>query len=266
MIEDAAGLPSALNESSDAHRRDDLEQQSPHTVRVEIMRMWWRNLTFIHWEVDPAAVQTLLPDGLRVDTLDGKTWVALVPFEMQVMLPGGVPIPLEGRFPETNVRCYVRGPDGTPGVWFHSLEAGRLPATAAARLSYGLPYFWADMSATSAGPIWTYRSRRRWPKPRGVTSEVAVEISEPIPDREHSDVEVFLTGRWGLFSTFRSRLVYAPVQHGIWPLHRAHLLHLDDELVAAAGYDTPTGTPLVHWTPGTEVRIGRPRLLGRSAS
>ncbi len=236
-------------------------QVCPHSIRFEVMRMWWRNLAFIHWPYDPDAVQRLLPAGLTVDTFDDTAWVGLVPFEMQVMLPGGIPIPREGQFPETNVRTYVRGPDGTPGVWFHSLEAGRLSATAVARATYGLPYFWADMSATAAGPIWTYRSSRRWPGPKGARSETAVRLGEHVADHDQSDLEHFLTARWGLFSTFQKRVVYAPVVHGIWPLQRAELLHLDDELVAAAGLPRPSGTPTVHWTTGTEVRIGRPQLV-----
>lgn len=236
-------------------------QVCPHNISLEVMRMWWRNLTFLHWPYDPADVQRLLPDGLTVDTFDGQAWVGLIPFEMQVMLPGGIPIPREGRFPETNVRTYVRGPDGTPGVWFHSLEAGRLSATAMARLTYGLPYFWAAMSTSAAGPIWTYRSARKWPGPKGAHSEIAVELGESIPDDEQSDFEHYLTSRWGLFSTFQNRLVYAPVSHGIWPLQKASLLHLDDGLIAAAGLPNPVGQPVAHWTSGTEVRIGRPLLV-----
>lgn len=223
--------------------------------------MWWRNLAFLHWPYEPDDVQRLLPDGLTVDTHDDKVWVGLIPFEMQVMLPGGVPIPREGRFPETNVRTYVRGPDGTPGVWFHSLEAGRLSATAVARLTYGLPYFWADMAATSAGPVWTYSSTRRWPGPRGARSEIAIRVGEAIADGDQSSLEHYLTARWGLFSTFRDRVVYAPVSHGVWPLQHGEVLHLDDELIAAAGLPAPVGPPVVHWTTGTEVRIGRPQLV-----
>ena len=42
------------------------------------------------------------------------------------------------------------------------------------------------------------------------------------------------------------------------------LLELDDELLDAAGLPEPTGDPVVHWTPGTEVRIGRPRRASRA--
>lgn len=228
-------------------------------VEREVMRMWWRNLTFIHWAVEPAAVQSLLPDGLTADTFDGEAWIALVPFEMEVQLPGGYPIPREGIFPETNVRTYVLGPDGTPGVWFCSLEAGRFLASATARITYGLPYFWAEMDVAAAGPVWTYRSRRRWPGPKGVRSAAAIEVGAASAVEDQTALERFLTARWGLFSTFRGRLLYAPVDHSPWPLQAATLLHLEDELVEAAGLAIPHTAPLVHWTSGVEVRIGLPR-------
>ena len=234
----------------------------PHDVRREVMRMHWRNLTFVHWPFEPAEVQATLPDGLTVDTFDGAAWVGLVPFEMTVELPGGIPIPREGRFPETNVRTYVIGPDGTPGVWFASLEAGRFAASAVARVTYGLPYFRADMSITNAGPVWAYRSTRRWPdgsslRANGPHHESAVQVGAAID--EQSDRDRFLSARWGLYSTFRNRLLYAPIWHEPWPLRHGQLLHLDDELMGAGGYRVPDTEPLVHWTSGVEVRIGLPR-------
>lgn len=219
--------------------------------------MHWLNLTLLHWQFEPADVQAILPDDLTVDTFDGAAWIGLVPFQMEVMLPGGIGIPREGRFPETNVRTYVRGPDGTPGVWFSSLEAGRLSATVVARATYGLPYFWAAMTAESSAGIWSYRSQRKWPGPKGARCNVDVKPGEPIV--EQSPLERFLSARWGLYSTFLGRTLYAPITHEPWPLHRAELLHLDDGLMEAAGFPIPSEEPLVHWTPGVTVRIARPR-------
>jgi len=45
---------------------------------------------------------------------------------------------------ELNVRTYVHY-NGVPGVWFFSLDAARLPAVFAARATFGLPYYWAQM-------------------------------------------------------------------------------------------------------------------------
>lgn len=248
-------------------------------VRFEVMRMWWLDLFFIHFAYPPETVQALLPPDLVVDTWPGddgtpQAWVALVPFEMTVGTPGGLRLPMVGRFPETNVRTYVRGPDGTPGVWFCSLEAGGLAATVAARAAYGLPYFWADMTIDGTGRApgdrWRYESTRRWPRRHTGDGELPVHRSEArigatIDPDDVSPFEHFLTARWGLFSRFpsmetrRAVTLYAPVDHGRWPLHRAELLHLDDQLLEAAGLPSPAGEPVLHWTPGTEVRIGRPR-------
>ncbi len=231
-------------------------------VERDVMRMWWEQLTFMHWPYEPAEVQALLPPGLTAEPWeDGKVWVGLVPFLMRVGLPGGRPMPRwAGVFCETNVRTYVLGPDGTPGVYFLSLEAGRLPATATARLTYGLPYFWADMQMANAGSIWTYQSTRRWPGPRGASHASSVRVGDPIPLPEVSPFEHYLTSRWGLYSTLRSRLLYAPVDHGRWPLRHADVLELDDQLITAAGLPAPRGSPVAHWTEGIEVRIGRPRM------
>ena len=106
----------------------------------------WTAVTFLHWPYPPEVVQRLLPPGLEVDRADGTAWVSLVPFRMEdVRLPRLPPRP-GPRFPETNVRTYVRDRHGRVGIWFLSLDAARLGAVVTARVAYGLPYFWAAMS------------------------------------------------------------------------------------------------------------------------
>ncbi len=243
----------------------------PHEIKREVMHMWWDDLTFMHFETDPARVQAVLPPGLTVDTFEGKTWVGLVPFDMRVGIPGGRQIPRFGHFHETNVRVYVVGPDGIAAIWFASLEASDLAATITARLTYGLPYFWADMSIErssdrSNDDRITYESTRRRPGPKGAHHRSVIRIGDSIPMAEVSDVEHFFTARWGLYSQWRNRLIYAPVAHDPWPLHRAELLDLDDDLMEVAGLAPEPGIePLVHWTSGTSIRIGRPRLARTTA-
>lgn len=222
----------------------------------------WDQLTFMHWSYEAADVQRLLPDGLRVETFDGRAWVGLVPFRMQVTLPHMPAIPWVSHFPETNVRTYATAPDGTTGVWFLSLDAARLGAVVLGRSSYRIPYFWSKMSTSLVGSVMTYESRRRWPGPRGARCNVAVEIGAPYADGEASDRDVWLTARWRLYSAPRSGLHFARADHPIWPLHHARLLHLDEELLAAAGLPPPVGDPLVHWSPGVAVRISLPYRLG----
>lgn len=235
---------------------------APDPVTRPVMLQGWRDLTYVHWAYDPAVVQERLPGGLQVDTFDGRAWVGLVAFDMQrIRLPRMPAVPYLGTFPETNVRTYVRGPDGAPGVWFDSLDVSRLLPVLVARASYRLPYMWSRMAIHRTSDRVGYTARRRWPGPSGARSSLFVEPGSPVDDPD--PLEHFLTARWGLFTELRSRLAYAPVDHPAWPLHRARVVQLEDELVQAAGYPAPQGEPLVHFSPGVEVKIGLPRLVGR---
>jgi uncharacterized protein YqjF (DUF2071 family) len=224
----------------------------------------WDDLTFLHWSYEPAAVQALLPPGLTVETFGGRAWVGLVPFRMTVTRPGVPAPPWLGRFPETNVRTYVHGPDGRTGVWFLSLDATRLAPVATARTWFRLPYHWSAMSlAWGAGrggaATLTYRCRRRAPGP-AASSRVVVEVGERYDPAELGALDHWLTARWALYAAGPAGLRTIDADHGPWPLHRAHAVEVDDGLVIAAGLPRPIGEPLVHWSPGVEVRIGRQRI------
>lgn len=223
--------------------------------------MGWNLLTFIHWRYDREVVQALLPEGLTVETFDGSAWVGLVPFQMRVNLPHTGAVPWISNFEETNVRTYATAADGTRGVWFLSLDAARLAAVVTARTTYHLPYFWSKMSLSKVGPVMTYDCRRRWPGPRHTTSQVAVEIGERFADDELCDLDHWLTARWRLYSDRSTGIRFAQAEHPPWELYRAELLHCDDQLVVAAGLPAPTGVPLVHWSPGTDVRVGLPHRV-----
>lgn len=228
------------------------------TVDRAAMVHHWDELTFIHWRFDPSLVQRLLPAGLTVETFDGSAWVGLVPFFLEVGLPRVPSVPWLSRFAETNVRTYVTGPDGARGIWFFSLDAARLGAVVVARATYRLPYFWSRMSIERSQSTIGYRCRRRWPGPRGARSEVMVEIGERFLPDELSELDHFLTARWALYSAPRSGLHHALAVHDPWPLHRARVASLDDELVTAAGLPEPRGEPVVHYSPTVQVRIGWP--------
>jgi uncharacterized protein YqjF (DUF2071 family) len=230
-------------------------------VRVPIMMHRWDTLTFLHWSFQPDVVARLLPPDLSLETCEGKAWVGLVPFTMLVSLPHTPSVPWASRFCETNVRTYVRDRHGRPGIWFFSLDATRLGAVLAARTTFRLPYMWSSMTLEKTADSITYACRRKWPGPRGASSRVVVDIGAPYEPAELTARDHFLTSRWRLFSIQRGWHSYAHAQHDPWPLQRATARELDDQLVAAAGLPQPTDAPLVHYSPGVDVRIGRPRRL-----
>jgi uncharacterized protein YqjF (DUF2071 family) len=231
----------------------------PRPVDRPVMLQGWHDLASVHWRYDPSDVQRLLPDGLRVDTCDGAAWVGLIPFHMRgIRIPGFPPFGRWSTFPETNVRTYVVAPDGRRAVWFFSLDISRLVPALVARATYGLPYCWGSTSITHDGPdVVTYRTIRRWPGPRA-DSRLVVRIGGRVRDGDQTGIERFVTARWALASRFAGLDLWADVDHPPWMLHRAELLECDDALVVAAGLPAPSGNPVVLWSPGVDVRIGRP--------
>jgi uncharacterized protein YqjF (DUF2071 family) len=235
-------------------------------VDTAIMIHQWRLMSFLHWSYRPEAVSPLLPAGLRVHTHDGLAWVSMTPFEMRGVRTPGVPaMPWLSRFPETNVRTYVRGPDGGVGIFFFSLDAGRLPAVLAAQAGLRLPYRWAATAVRTHGDCLSYRGRRRWPGPPGAGYSVRVRPRAALREDELDPLDHFLTARFRLYSMVAGRLVAVDVQHPPWPLHRATLLELRQDLLTAAGLPAPQGEPLLHASPGVRVRIGWPRAVVASA-
>jgi uncharacterized protein len=219
----------------------------------------WTWLTFLHWRYPPDQIRRLLPQKLTLDTFDGSAWVGLTPFLLRGLRAPFTPaLPWISHFPEMNVRTYVRGPDGEPGVWFFTLEAGRLAAVAGARLAYGLPYRWATMRVQRGNETVEYASSRRWPFGSG-EARIAVEIGKPI---ETSELDRFLTARFRLYTILLGRLGFAQIEHEPWPLRSGRVIGLAQDVVQASGVPEPLGEPMVHYSPTVHVRVGRVELVG----
>lgn len=233
-----------------------------HPPRVSgaaaLVQQRWRDVVFVHWAVGPEAVAGLLPPGTRPDVLDGRTYVGLVAFRVAApRLFGAVPT---GGFNEANVRLYSVDGRGNRGVVFLSMDADALPSVLAARALAGVPYIWSDVSlrtkpAGTAGAV-----RRRLPGPPAA-GRWHVAVGDPIP--EPTDLERFLTARWGLHTTHLGASRWLPVSHPPWPLFRAELRFYEGDLLTAAGVESGRTPPAsVLWSPGTEAVFHPPRHVG----
>jgi uncharacterized protein YqjF (DUF2071 family) len=239
---------------------------APALTGRPIMSQWWRDLVFLHWRVDAEVVAPLLPAGTRPDLHEGSAWVGLIPFRMvDAGLGRGPGVPWLGGFTELNVRLYSVDDAGRRGVVFRSLEATRLAVVLGARAAFGTPYTWARMDVVRRGDLLTYRSRRRWPgrgaAPVDPGALISVRLGAPRPGRE--ETADFLTARFGLHTRWLGRTLWVPNEHARWPLHDAHVVRLDDGLVAAAGLPGISARPpdSVLWSPGVRTTFGRPVLL-----
>lgn len=226
---------------------------APQAVAVPLLTMRWKQQAMLHWPYPAATVQALLPRGLLVDRFEGRAWVSLTPFVMSsVRGLGLVPLPPPA-FPETNLRTYVRLPDGRRGLWFFSLDV-TAPHMLAAR-AIGVPYHLADLSVRTQGAETVYAGRRRGADDVGYRLRIRQGhvVAEPAP------LDDWLTARWAAFSRRARHLWLTSVQHEPWTLRHGTVIEAQQTLTRSAGLPDPEGLPVVHTSPGVgPVRLGPP--------
>ena len=100
----------------------------------------WVNLTFMHWEVDLKKLRPHVPEGLEIDTFEGKAYIGVVPFMMKNVRPTWfVSTPFVSNFPEFNIRTYVKK-GNVRGVFFITLDAQSMITRIYASNFFHLPY------------------------------------------------------------------------------------------------------------------------------
>ncbi len=249
---------------------------APALAGRAVIAQHWTEATFLHWRVDAEQVAPHLPPGTRPDVFDGSSWVGLIPFRLsRSSFFGGPPVPYFGTFPEINVRLYSVDSLGRRAVVFASLEASHLVPVLVARAAFGLPYQWARMSMGARGDLRAYRSRRlsrpRRPSSHGgslLDGPRSHVISRVLDERVQDDpLADFLTARWSFHESHLGRTWFGANQHEPWPLQRAELVHLDDQLLAAAGFpDLAFRSPdSVLFSAGVRTIFSAPVALPRAA-
>jgi uncharacterized protein len=228
-------------------------ESPPRRVRPALLRQRWRDVTFLHWPLDPDLAAPLLPAGTRPDGLGGRTFVGIVALQnVRTRVLGGPPLPWLGAYGQVNVRLYSVDDTGRRGVVFLEQHADRLVPALAARSLLRLPYAWHPVHIDRARDRLTYRVGT--PSARGAAR---IEVHPGAP-RDPDPAELFVTARWGLHTRVAGRTAYLGMEHGPWRLHGADLLEFDGDLLAAAGLTDVTGPPeSVLWSPGMDdARIG----------
>lgn len=254
---------------SHVDRAEPVTAAAPPLRGPVIMHQDWRDLAYVHWAVPPERVADLMPAGVRPDTIDGSTYVGLVPFRMVDAAPfRWRPTPWLGTFLETNVRLYSVDSTGRRGVVFLSLDCDRLLVSLAARVGFGVPYRWARMTHRTRGlaggsteHVYASTLRRRGP---AVSTEITVRVGGL---KQPTELDHFVSARWGLHTRRLGRTLYVPNQHEPWPLYDAELVDLRDDVLASVGLgeladrapDHVAFSPGVHTEFGLPVDARRPR-------
>ena len=213
--------------------------------RIPVMYEKWHDLLFLHWEYDPQTIQRLLPKGLYVDTFEDKAYLGVVPFFMRDVHPHLFPSILRTPdFLELNVRTYVFDKNGTPGVWFYSLDANHYLAVKAARLFFNLPYFYANMTAefNPTNREIAYSCYRY-----GTDSNLKTQLRyRSISDTSFArpdTLEFFLIERYILFAYSNNKLYSGRVWHSPYQLTDVEVSNLDENVLGLDGFSKRSTTP-----------------------
>lgn len=246
------------------HAHESIDRISP-TLEPDqpvVLHQNWHHLAFIHWEVPYADLQALVPSRLTVDTFEGKAYVGIVPFTLTGVRPTLTPpLPWISSFHEVNIRTYVHVEGRDPGVWFFSLDASSALAVAAARATYKLPYYEAEIEfqeSRGASPIIDFHARRT--DSRGVMPAAAhlkyEPVEGPVGPAAPGTLEHFLVERYILYAEDEQRALHrARVHHRPYPLQKAHVHELDETLVWASGVRRPEGGALRHYAREVNVKV-----------
>lgn len=257
-----------------AFQRDRIDRIAP-TLQPPgraVLHQRWAELLFLHWTVPAEMLRPLIPPALEIDTFEGRAYVGLVPFTMTGIRPLWSPsFPPLSDFHETNVRTYVHFQGRDPGVWFFSLDAANALAVRLARVWFKLPYYFArmrlelpadrdrdpalrgDSEREAAYSCTRYRAERLWPEPTPAQCAVDYFPTGEVCPAQVGTREHFLAERYILYTQSVGRLYSGRVHHAPYPLQTAQVVHLEENLLAAAGLRRPEEPPLAHYA--REVRV-----------
>ncbi|WP_152396484.1 YqjF family protein [Paenibacillus guangzhouensis] len=111
-----------------------------------IMSQQWRDLTFIHYAMEPGVLSPFIPRGLELDTYQEQAWLSVVVLRVHhLRMRFMPPIPSMLDFNQINLRTYVRSCEGKPGVYFLRIGATSRLAVFGASTVMHLPFVHVDL-------------------------------------------------------------------------------------------------------------------------
>lgn len=226
-----------------------------------VMTQTWSNLLFAHWPVEYARVRERVPAELPLDSFDGRAWIGIASFGMDLR-PRGLPLLLMRGTPELNVRTYVTI-DGKAGVYFFSLDILSFAAVLGARALYHLPYYPARMSMiASEQPEVRYASERLAWRRNAQFRAAYRPAGEPIAAHPGS-LEYFFAERYCLYTAQRAAVFRVEIHHLPWPLQAANAEIAENTVASAAGLPLPRVDPVTHFCRRLSVLVWPPRRVAQ---
>lgn len=194
----------------------------------------WKNLILLTYAVEPGQLMPYLPEGLDLDYYKGRCFVSFVAFDFLNTSVWGLPVPFHRRFPEVNLRFYVRhqprnGPERRGVVFirefvpkplvtwvansFYQEHYKTVPLKNKTRLEDGEWMLQYRLKAGGMEHSWTFYAD-----------------NEPYIPAEDSTDHFFKEHEWGFGRDKKGQLTHYRVEHPTWrvyPLSRRFELNVD---------------------------------------
>ncbi len=232
---------------------------SPADGRPFLAAMWL-NVAAVTFAVEQERLLPYLPPGAAIDTLEGSPRLSLVAFEFSRTRVRGLAIPMHIRFPEINLRFYVRYGGERAVVFIRELVPRRAIATIA-RLVYNEPYMRVPMTC-GVEPLPGSDGVRVWHR-FGADSSLQMDGSGTAIVPAVGSAAHWLTDHsLGLGRRRDGRTALYNVTHPTWPLREVTAHALDVDYAAVYGPEwkwledaTPSHLSLAT---GSAIRVSRP--------
>ncbi len=198
----------------------------------------WTNLILMTYALDPEMLQQFVPPACTLDLVDGHAFASLVAFDFDDARVLGIAWPGFVRFPEINLRFYVRHRDEFGehrGVCFVREFVPQRTIAKIARWIYNEPYQAARMkSEIHEDPDqFTVRHQLRL---NGREHSVSVVASKStICPAQGSEECFFKEHEWGFGTSRRGGLIRYQVRHPVWNIHPVQSFQLDWDWQAVYG-------------------------------
>jgi uncharacterized protein len=210
-----------------------------------LMTQTWTDVVFAHWPVAASSLRSIVPEGLEIDMYSGQAWISIVFFSMKdaglIFTPR---FSLKEKVHEMNVRTYVKR-NGKQGVYFFSLDTNSLLNTAGPRLSYFLPYFWADLKKERKNESLTIQAAR---KSSHREYKCRLSISGQTFSAEKGTLDEWLTERYCLFNRKGGRYLRTDIHHKKWKLLQAEGRTAETAFIPPELKGTAAETPIFHYS------------------
>ena len=191
----------------------DILKHTRHRTYPYPSRPWsfyqeWNQAIFMHWEVPIEKLQPLIPNPFKLDSLNGKTWISLVAFNMNhIGIRSVLKIPHISDFHEINIRTYITYKD-KPAVYFLNMEGSKKSSCRVLKSLSKFPYQYSKMSRNA----FSFQSKNK------INDAFYAEFRLPGNQISKDEIDIWLTERYAVFFKHKNKILEYDVHHKEWPL------------------------------------------------